>query len=106
MAEKLRVEPAGLGLMVGTYTNEKDKKDKMELLVKDHQLWIKGDKQNEMPFGLNFEFVGNNTFVLSGMPAEQLTFYFEFLAYGAVKMTETYTNDKGVKEIKVWVRQL
>ncbi len=105
MAEKLIVEPVGLGLMVGTYISEKKKEDKMELLVKDRQLWIKGDKQNGMPYGLNCEFVGNNTFTLSGMSAEQLTFYFEFLHYGAVKMTETYVNDKGEKQITVWARE-
>ncbi len=106
MAEKLLVEPAGLGLMEGTYAKETDSKEKMELLVRDHQLWIKGDKQNGMPFGANFEFVGNNTFTIPGMSASQYSVYFEFLAYGKVKMTETYANDKGKKEVTVWVREM
>jgi catechol 1,2-dioxygenase len=104
MAAKVTVEPAGLALMGGTYISEKKPEDKMELLVKDHQLWIKGDKQNGMPYGMNFEFVGNNTFALPGMAAEQLSFYFEFLHYGQVKMTETYTNDKGEKNVVVYKR--
>jgi protocatechuate 3,4-dioxygenase beta subunit len=106
MAEKLLVEPAGLGLMEGTYAKEPDSNEKMELLVKDRQLWIKGDKQNGMPFGVSFEFVGNNTFTFPGMSAAQLTSYFEFLDYGQVKMTETFTNDKGEKEVTVWVREM
>ena len=104
MAEKLRVEPAGLGLMEGTYTNKKDKKDTMKLFIKDHQLWMDG-KSSQMPYGMNFEFIGDNTFQMPGMPVETLSFYFDFLPYGMVKMTETYTNDKGEKEIKVWMRE-
>jgi catechol 1,2-dioxygenase len=106
MADKLMVEPAGLGLMAGVYLKESKKEDKMELLVEDRQLWMKGDKQNGMPYGMNFEFTGNNTFIMPGMPAAQYTLYFEFLPYGQVKMTETYTNDKGEKEATVWVRQM
>ncbi len=106
LAKKLIAEPAGLGLMVGTYIKETDSSKTRELFVNDHQLWIKGNKQNGMPFGLSFEFIGNNTFVFSGMPAEQLTFYFDFLDYGQIKMTETYTNDKKEKKVTVWVRQM
>jgi catechol 1,2-dioxygenase len=106
MADKLMVEPAGLGLMAGTYISEKKKEDKMELLVKDRQLWMKGDKQNGMPYGISFEFTGNNTFTMSGLTAAQLSFYFEFLHYGQVKMTETYVSDKGEKNVTVWVRQM
>jgi hypothetical protein len=40
------------------------------------------------------------------MSAAQLTSYFEFLDYGQVKMTETFTNDKGEKEVTVWVREM
>ena len=104
MAEKLRVEPAGLGLMEGTYTNKKDKKDTMKLFIKDHQLWMDG-KSSQMPYGMNFEFIGDNTFQMPGMPVETLSFYFDFLPYGMVKMTETYANHKGEKEIKVWMRE-
>lgn len=105
MAEKLMVEPAGLRLMIGTYLKKQDNKENLEFIVKGRQLWIKGDKHNEMPFGMNLEFVGNNTFAFPGMPVEKLSFYFEFLNYGQVKMTETYVNDKGEKEVTEWVRQ-
>ncbi len=76
------------------------------MLKKDHQLWIKGDKQNGMPFGINLEYVGNNTFSISGVHVETLSFVFEVLNYGMIKMKEVSKNDKGEKEISVSVRQM
>jgi catechol 1,2-dioxygenase len=106
MAKKLAVEPASMGLLVGNYTSEKDPNNKMEIFKKDNQLWIKGDKSNGMPFGMNFEFVGNNTFIFPGMSQETLSFYFDMLPYGVVKLVETFTNDKGEKEVTVYVREM
>ncbi len=106
MSAKLAAEPAVLGLLVGTYIDEKDGNKKTELLKKDHQLWIKGDKQNGMPFGINLEYVGNNTFSISGVHVETLSFVFEVLNYGMIKMKEVSKNDKGEKEISVSVRQM
>jgi catechol 1,2-dioxygenase len=106
MSAKLAAEPAVLGLLVGTYIDEKDSNKKTELLKKDHQLWIKGDKQNGMPFGINLEYVGNNTFSISGVSVETLSFVFEVLNSGVIKMKEVSKNDKGEKEISVSVRQM
>jgi protocatechuate 3,4-dioxygenase beta subunit len=105
MAKKLAVEPASMGLLVGNYTSEKDANNKMELFRKDSQLWIKGDKTNGMPYGLNLEFVGDNTFQLPGMALETLSFNFQILPYGVVKLVETYANDKGEKEVTVYVQE-
>lgn len=106
MSEKLVVEPAVLGVLVGTYLDEKDSNKKTELFIKDHQLWVKGDKQNGMPYGLNLEYVGDNTFSMSGMPVETFSIVFEVGHYGMIKMKEIYTNDKGEKETTVSVRQM
>jgi len=106
MSEKLAVEPAVLGVLVGTYIDEKDSNKKTELFIKDHQLWVKGDKQNGMPFGLNLEYVGDNTFSVSGMPVETFSIVFEILPYGVIKMKEVYTNDKGEKDVTVYVREM
>jgi catechol 1,2-dioxygenase len=106
MSKKLLVEPPVLGLLAGTYIDEKDPNKKTELLTKDHQLWIKGDKQNGMPFGLNLEYVGDNTFSMHGVPVETLSFQFEVLHYGIIKMKEISKNDKGKKKISVSVRQM
>jgi len=54
---------------------------------------------------VNLEFVGDNTFLLPGVPLETLSFHFQLLPYGVVKLVETYTNDKGEEEITVYVRE-
>lgn len=95
MSQKLAAEPSAMDRLAGIYTDEKDASKKTELFRKDHQLWIKGDKANGMPFGLNLEYVGNNTFQLSGTPIEEDSIVFEILASGTVKMTEVYKNEKG-----------
>lgn len=101
MVPKLAAEPAALDRLTGVYTNEKDATKKMELIKKDNQLWMKGDKTNGMPFGMNMEYVSNNTFTISGLKTEVLSFVFEVLSTGGVKLTETYTNNKGEKKITV-----
>ncbi|MBK8564005.1 MAG: catechol 1,2-dioxygenase [Saprospiraceae bacterium] len=105
MAKKLAVEPASMGLLVGNYTSEKDLNNKLELFRQDSQLWIKGDKTNGMPYGVNLEFVGDNTFQMPGMPLETLSFNFQLLPYGVVKLVETFTDDKGEKEVTIYERE-
>ncbi len=100
MSKKLAAEPAAIDRLTGTYTSEKDASKKMELFKKDNQLWMKGE-----PFGMNFEYAGNNTFLIPGVPVKVLSFVFEITSSGAVKMTETSTNDKGEKEITVHTRE-
>ena len=99
MAKKLAAEPAALDRLIGNFTSEKDPKNKMELFKKDGQLWMKGD-----PFGINFEYGGNNTFHMSGIAPEKLSYVFEILAAGGLNVTETYINDKGEKEINIYKR--
>lgn len=99
MSKKLAAEPAAIDRLTGTYTGEKDAGKKMELFKKENQLWMKGE-----PFGMNFEYAGNNTFLIPGVAVKVLSFIFEITSSGAVKMTETSTNDKGGKEITVYTR--
>lgn len=105
MAKKLAAEPAALDRLIGIYVNEKDANKKTELIKKDKQLWIKGDKANGMPFGMNLEYITNNTFTISGVPPKyQLSFVFEVMPSGEVKMMENSTNEKGEKETTVSVK--
>jgi protocatechuate 3,4-dioxygenase beta subunit len=104
MAKKLAIEPASMGLLVGNYIAEEDPNNKMELFIKDKQLWIKGGKTNGMPYGLNFEFVGDNTFTVSGTTVEEYSAVFEIGQYGMIKMRETYLDDKGEKIVVVYKR--
>ncbi|RDB07414.1 dioxygenase family protein [Runella aurantiaca] len=105
MAKKLAAEPAALDRLIGIYVNEKDANKKTELIKKDKQLWIKGDKANGMPFGMNLEYITNNTFTISGVPPKyQLSFAFEVMPSGAIKMMENFTNEKGEMETTVSVK--
>lgn len=100
MAQKMAAEPAAIDRFVGLYTDEKDSNKTMELFRKDNQLWMKGG-----PFGQNLEYLGINTFTIPGIPpGHQLTFIFDPMLSGAVKLTETYSNDKGVKNVTVYLK--
>jgi protocatechuate 3,4-dioxygenase beta subunit len=100
MAQKLAAEPAAIDRLVGLYKNEKDSNKTMELFKKDNQLWMKNE-----PFGQNLEYIGVNTFTLPGIPpGHHLTFVFEPMLSGEVKLTETYSNDKGVKNETVYLK--
>ena len=103
MSEKLIVEPAVMGLLVGNYLDEKNSNEKAELFIKNHQLWIKGKGE---PFGVNLDYVGDNTFSMPGRSVESLSFAFDVLPYGQIKMKVNYKNDKGEKEASVYVRQM
>lgn len=105
MSTKRDADPAAIDRLVGVYVDEKDATKKTELIKKDNQLWIKGDDPNGMPFGMNFQYEGQNTFSFSGVPAATLYFVFEIMPAGVVKLTETYTDDKGEKTITVSVRE-
>jgi hypothetical protein len=57
-----------------------------------------------MPYGLNFEFVGDNTFTVSGTTVEEYSAVFEIGQYGMIKIRETYLDDKGEKIVVVYKR--
>lgn len=100
MAQKLAAEPSAIERLTGLYVNEKDSTKTMELFNKDKQLWMKNE-----PFGQNLEYLGMNTFTLPGIPPQhKLTFVFEPMLSGAVKLTETYSNDKGDKNVTVYLK--
>ncbi len=100
MSKKLVVDPPIMGLLAGVYIDEKNVSNSKELLIKDHQLWVKNE-----PFGINLEYVGDNTFQKSGVPVESYFVVFEMLHYGALKMTTTSIDNKGKKRITVWMRK-
>jgi catechol 1,2-dioxygenase len=105
MAKKLAMEPAAMGLLVGNYANEKDANEKVKLFIKDNQLWLKRDNWNGMPFGINLEFVGDNTFKNHGRPLESSSYHFQLLPNGVAKMERAFTNDKGEKVVTIYERE-
>ncbi len=106
MSETLIVEPAVLTKLKGVYINEKDKNDKNEFFVKNKLLWMKNESLG-MPFGMNLDYVGNNTFSLSGLhDGMSYEFHFELLASGSVKLTITFTNAKGEKDVSIAIKEV
>jgi protocatechuate 3,4-dioxygenase beta subunit len=102
MAKKLLAEASVLKNLAGVYINEDDNDKKTELFVKDNVLWMKGN-----PYGNILDYVGNNTFRLPGLPNNMsLEILFEPLQSGSVKMTGTFTNAQGEKDIRVAMKQV
>ncbi|MEO6681891.1 MAG: hypothetical protein ABIN48_03610 [Ginsengibacter sp.] len=105
MSETLIVEPAVLTKLSGVYVNEKDKNDKNEFFVKNKLLWMKNEPLG-MPFGMNLDYVGNNTFSFPGLhDGMSFEYHFELLSSGSVKLTTTFTNAKGKKDVSIAIKE-
>lgn len=100
MSPKLAVELAVVDKFTGVYTDEKDKKTKMEFFKKDNLLWEK----NEV-FGDVLEYIGNNTFQYpNGPKAMSLTIRFEIISPNSIKVTQTFSDGIGAKHINVAIK--
>ena len=97
MSETLAAEPSAIDKLLGVYIDEKDESKRIELFKRDNMLWMK----NEV-YGHNFEYVDKNTFKCPGEPAGmEWTLKFEILPTGLIKLTQTYLDEKGHKEIVI-----
>jgi len=100
MSPKLIVEQAVIDKLIGVYTDEKDKMNKMEFFKKDDLLW----RKNEV-FGEVWEYIGNNTFQYPNAPqGMSLTLLFEIIPPNAIRVTETFIDQKGEKHINVVIK--
>ncbi len=64
-------------------------------------LWAK----NEV-YGMNFNYVGDNSFEYPGLTkGANWTLHFEIMSSGAVKLTQTSIDEKGVKESSVSIKE-
>ena len=88
MAAKLAVEPASIGRLTGMYTDENDKSKTLEFFKQGNSLWLK----NEV-FGVDLEYIDNNKFQPRGTPEQGLTYIFEILPTGPVKLTYPIRNN-------------
>lgn len=101
MSESLLAESSAIDKLVGTYIDEKDTSKNKEFFKKDNTLWMK----NEL-FGVNFEYIGNNTFIQPGIdPKNELTYHFELMPAGPIKLTVSFINDEGKKETKISIKK-
>lgn len=100
MTEKLKVETGAIDRLIGIYKGENSEVPKIELFKKDNQLW----KKNEV-YGMNFEYVGNNTFQYPGLPQGDIyKLQFEIMKTGFTKLTETVVYN-GTQEITVALKK-
>ncbi len=101
MAAKLAAEPASINRLTGIYIDEKDQNKKIEFFKKNNSLWIK----NEV-FGVELEYIGNNTFQPRNMPLELgRTYSFEILNTDDVKLTYASGNDEREKNWGVAIKK-
>ncbi len=102
MTDKLAAEPAAIDKLVGTYSDEKDKTQKIEFFKREGQLWRKADG---IIYGIDCEYTGDNTFAQGGLPpGVSRTYAFDLLSEGSVKLTQTYVDAKGAKTTLVGFR--
>lgn len=101
MSDKLIVEPTTIDKLAGIYTDEKNKSNKTEFFKKNNTLWKKNDV-----FGVNLDYIGNNTFQLGGLPAEKTpTFFFEVMDTGSAKLSISSYDNKGEKKTTVSIKE-
>jgi catechol 1,2-dioxygenase len=103
MSHTLAAEPAAIDKLTGVYIDDNNKSKKTEFFTKNHELW----KKNNV-FGVNLEYIGNNTFQYPGLPAgTHSTFHFELMASGSIKLTQTanYLTENRQEVITVAMRE-
>lgn len=106
MAEKHLAEPAVLKNLAGVYFQEKEKEEDedrtTEFFVNERVLWIKGK-----PYGNSLDYIGNNTFRYPGLPGGMsYDFIFEPQKSGSIRLTRTFTDNKGEKKISVSIKEM
>ena len=82
LAAKLAAEPASIGKLTGVYTDDKNQNQKLEFFQKDSKLWVKNDV-----FGVDLEYMDTNKFKPRGMDESLISFLFEILSTGEIKVT-------------------
>jgi catechol 1,2-dioxygenase len=101
MSEVLLVQPEALDKLTGTYTDERDSANKVEFFSDKKQLWMK----NEV-YGMSLDYAGSNTFSFGGTPGDQsVSFTFEIMKKGSVKLTLAYPDDKGALTKEVYLKK-
>jgi catechol 1,2-dioxygenase len=98
MSETLGIEPTALDRLIGVYVSKKE--EPREFFKKDNLLWMKNDL-----FGINMNFIGDNTFQMPGVQKERdLKYTFTIKPTGSVLLTVSSLTKKGEKESREWVK--
>ncbi|MCM4171404.1 catechol 1,2-dioxygenase [Arenibacter sp. TNZ] len=100
MSQNLSPESAAIDKLVGVYTDDK-KLLKKVFFNKDNALWMK----NEL-YGVNFNYLGDNTFTLPGIDTKRkLSYHFEILSLNTTRLTISELNENGKKKIRVLTKE-
>jgi len=100
MSQNLSPESATINKLVGVYTDDK-KLLKKVFFNKDNALWMK----NEL-FGVNFIYMGDNTFTLPGVDTKRkLSYHFEILSLNTTRLTISELDNNGKKNIRVLTKE-
>lgn len=100
MSQNLSPESAAINKLVGVYTDDK-KLLKKVFFNKDNALWMK----NEL-FGVNFNYMGDNTFTLPGVDIKnKLSYHFEILSLHTTRLTISELDHNGKKQVQVLTKE-
>lgn len=100
MSQNLSPESAAIDKLVGVYTDDK-KLLKKVFFNKDNALWMK----NAL-YGVNFNYLGDNTFTLPGVDTKRkLSYQFEILSLNTTRLTISEFNENGKKKIRVLTKE-
>lgn len=100
MSQNLSPESAAIDKLVGVYTDDK-KLLKKVFFNKDNALWMK----NAL-YGVNFNYLGDNTFTLPGVDTKRkLSYQFEILSINTTRLTISEFNENGKKKIRVLTKE-
>jgi catechol 1,2-dioxygenase len=91
MSPKLLVENAVIDKLIGIYQANNDKA-KAEFFKKDNMLWKKNDV-----YGVELEYIGDNTFQYPGIQRRKWIFHFELLSGGNINLTIIDIDENGKK---------
>ena len=94
LSKKLVAEPASIGKIIGTYSDEQNPSRHFEFFKQDNSLWVK----NEI-FGVELEYIDNNKFKPRNAVDDLRTYHFEILATGGVKLTYTYPKESKLEQV-------
>lgn len=100
MNDKLMASTAAIARIVGRYVQKPGGGQTFVFFEKDRALWM----ENEV-YGLKFDYIGNNTFSVPGLPGgSSVLFHFDLKKEGEIQLTLNQTMEDGVKHKSVFIK--
>lgn len=99
MSPKLKVSLPILDRLAGTYVDESDSTRTSEFFRFNDRLWKKTDV-----FGNMYEYLGNNTFLFTGVTIRTILSHFAIMPDGSIRLTDTTTSRTGAQRTSISVK--